>query len=76
MKCNKCNTENKCGCKKPTFNACKTKLDLTCVYYNSDDLPLLGVIRGMDGETILKKIEKFLEKLENLNEELEITPEK
>ena len=58
--CNKCKTNN-CGCGKIEFSGCKTKQDLLCSLYTGETLETLDIKAGTDGNTVLKKINDYLE---------------
>ena len=61
--CNKCNQKN-CGCKDAHICGCDIKLDLLCAFYSGKDLEPLGITQGMDGNTVIKIINDFLQQIE------------
>lgn len=69
--CDKCNNINPCACNEPTFCGCSTKLDLLCTYYSGETLEPIGITEGMDGTTVVSKINDYLK---NILQNLDISP--
>ena len=61
--CNKCKPKN-CGCEDAHICGCDIKLDLLCAFYSGKDLEPLGITQGMDGNTVIKIINDFLQQIE------------
>lgn len=61
--CNKCKPKN-CGCKDAHVCGYDIKLDLLCAFYSGRDLEPLGITKGMDGNTVIKIINDFLQELD------------
>lgn len=69
--CNKCEEITPCGCNKPEICGCTTKLDLLCTFYNSTELESFGILKGMTGAEVIEKMSEYIE---NILQNLDITP--
>lgn len=62
--CN-CNKSYPCGCNKPDIVGCKNKVDLLCTNYTGVPLTTIDVEAGLDGNSVIKAINDYLEELPN-----------
>lgn len=70
--CNECNDiVSPCGGEEPQFCGCDLKIDLDCTYYQGDTLEPIGITKGMNGTTVVSKINDYLK---NILQNLDISP--
>ena len=52
-----------CGCPPEKLCGCKEKVDLLCTVYNGEHLSPLEIEPGMDGQTIIKIINDYIQQV-------------
>lgn len=70
--CHKCHSHEPCGCNQPNIIGCKDKPDLICTLYTSDNLLPSNIKKGDNGESVIKKINDYLEVLDNKIDTIEL----
>lgn len=58
-----CNKPNNCDCYQSNLCGCKSKVDLLCTFYSGEFLSPLLIENGMDGNTIIKIINDYIQQI-------------